>query len=184
MYNVVGLLAHMTCYGDLMPHDMWSRVYETVRCPSVRLSVPSIDRCSSVRRFAAGRPAGGRYRLTAAGARLQRRGRSTAHSNAAVGSKREQCHVYSRRRRLNTVDLHSYMLSTVTEQFSVVCVHSKRITKYQYVQRGRPAYTRDVLSTASIVCGAGSMKRYGVSPSVPAWAYGSKFAWLVGWSRV
>ena len=124
---------------------MWSRVYETVRCPSVRLSVPSIDRCSSVRRFAAGRPAGGRYRLTAAGAQLQRRGRSTAHSNAAVASKREQCHVYSRRRRLNTVDLHSYMLSTVTEQFSVVCVHSKRITKYQYVQRGRPVYTRDVL---------------------------------------
>jgi len=46
---------------------------------------------------AAERPVGRRYRSTAVGAQQQRRRRTTA-----VSSKCEQCHVYSRRRRLNT----------------------------------------------------------------------------------
>jgi len=60
-------------------HSIPSRVCVSVRCPSV---CPSLDRCNSVRR---GAPRTGDIDR-------QRRARS---------SKREQCHVYSRRRRLD-----------------------------------------------------------------------------------
>ena len=67
-------------------------------CPPVRLSVPEIDRCSSVRRVCCCEP--GRTEISidycTAGAHQQRRRSSTAVSN-----KCEQCHVYNRRRRLS-----------------------------------------------------------------------------------
>ena len=48
-------------------------------------------------------PAGTRYRSIVASAQQQGRCRSTAHSSSTViSSKCEQCHVYSRRRRLNS----------------------------------------------------------------------------------
>ena len=65
-------------------HSMLQGTYVMVRCPSVCLSVPSIDRCSSVRRFAAVGPAS-RYQSTAA----RRRSAATASSvtlSADVGS--------------------------------------------------------------------------------------------------
>jgi len=42
-----------------------------------------------------------------------------------------------------------------------------------------------VVGTARIVCGAGSMKQYGVRPSVPAWAHSSKSsaAGLLLWAQ-
>jgi len=60
-------------------------VYATTRCPSVCLPAPSAA-CSG---FAAGRPASRRCWWTAVGC-------------TALSSKCEQCHAYSRRRRLNT----------------------------------------------------------------------------------
>jgi len=73
---------------------------------SVRLSVCPIYRPLQLR--AAGlllgaRPAGRRYRSTAAGAEQQRR----------RGSKREQCHVYSRRMKLNPATFASFLLRLV-----------------------------------------------------------------------
>ena len=71
------------------------RVYVTVRCPSFLV----IERCGSVRRVCCCGPAGCRISIDcwATSAQQQRRCSSTAGS-----SKGEQCHVYSRRRRLNT----------------------------------------------------------------------------------
>ena len=75
------------------PRIMRSRVYLTVGCPSVCLSV-CLSRHSTAAatcgRFAAERRAGRRYRPTAAVAQQQRR-RSTA-----LSSKRRQCYVDSR----------------------------------------------------------------------------------------
>ena len=86
---------------------MRSRVCVTVRCPSDRLSVPRGG-------FAAGSHGGRKYRSTAAGGgRPEATGRqrrlSNAHSSTAVGSKCEQCHAYSRRRRLNTDLFHNHL---------------------------------------------------------------------------
>ena len=63
------------------------RVYVTVRCPSVRLSQLSTA-AAACGGFAAVSPAGRRYRSIAAW--------------PAPSSKGGQCHIYSRRRRLNT----------------------------------------------------------------------------------
>ena len=73
-----------------------SMVYVAVGCPSV--SVPSIDRCNSVRRVYCWAPLGLEYRPSAA-----------ALNSTAASSKCEQCHVYSRRRRLNTDVLILYI---------------------------------------------------------------------------
>ena len=75
-----------------------SRCYVTVRfpfaCLSVCLSVPSIPTAAAAcGGFAARRPASRRYRSIAA---------RRVYSSTAVSSKCEQCHVYSRRRRLDT----------------------------------------------------------------------------------
>ena len=82
-------------------YHMRSMVYVTVRCP--RLSVCPVYLLLQQRAagllLSATRAV--RYRSTAAGAQQQRRRHNTAHSNAAVNSKCEQCHVYSRRSRLN-----------------------------------------------------------------------------------
>ena len=79
---------------------MRSRVHVTVQCLSVRQSV-SLSHLSTATAacggFAAGRLAGCRHRSTAAGARQHGASCFTAFSR-----KCEQCHVYSRRRRLNT----------------------------------------------------------------------------------
>jgi len=48
---------------------MQSTVYVTVGCPSVRSSVPSLDRSSGIRRVCCWAPSGRRYRSTAAAAR-------------------------------------------------------------------------------------------------------------------
>jgi len=79
-------------------------VYVTVQCPSVRLSVPSIDSSNVAGGFAAELPASRRYRATAFGygavyylGAQQRRHRSTV-----LNSKCGQCRVDSRRRMLNT----------------------------------------------------------------------------------
>jgi len=81
---------------------MRSMVYVTVRC--LRLSVCPVYLLLQQRAagllLSATRAV--RYRSTAAGAQQQRRRHNTAHSNTAVNSKCEQCHVYSRRSRLNT----------------------------------------------------------------------------------
>ena len=72
---------------------MRSRVYKTVRCPSVRLSHKS-NAATACGGFAAERRTRKRYRSTAPGARQQQRrspGRSTA-----LSSKCGQCHVDSR----------------------------------------------------------------------------------------
>ena len=73
-------------------HSMRSKVYMTVRCPSVCLSI-CIDRCSSVRRVCCLVPR--RQEISIDSDRLR------APSSTALSSKCEQCHVYSRRRRLN-----------------------------------------------------------------------------------
>ena len=73
-------------------HSMRSKVYMTVRCPSVCLSI-CIDRCSSVRRVCCLVPR--RQEISIGSDRLR------APSSTALSSKCEQCHVYSRRRRLN-----------------------------------------------------------------------------------
>ena len=68
------------CVCRHCPHNVRSRLYETVRpsvCLSVRLSVPSIHRSSLLLGACT---AGRRYRSTVAGARQQRR-RSTALSS-------------------------------------------------------------------------------------------------------
>jgi len=49
------------------PHSTPTTVYVTVRCPSVRPSVPSFDSSNGVWRVAAERSAGRRYRPIAAG---------------------------------------------------------------------------------------------------------------------
>ena len=64
--------------------------------PSVCLSVPSIDRCSSVRRVCCWAPRGQEISIDSDG-----RQAATAHSSTAFGSKCEQCRVDSRRKRLN-----------------------------------------------------------------------------------
>jgi len=66
----------------------------------VHLSVPAIDRCSSG--FAAVGPAGRRYRLTAAWWAPSSNGAVAALCTAVSSSECDQCHVSSRRRRLNT----------------------------------------------------------------------------------
>ena len=68
--------------------------------PSLHLSVPAVDHCSSVQRVcsAAVGPASNRsYNCCTAGAQQQR-----CHSSTAVSSKGDQCHFYSRHRRLNS----------------------------------------------------------------------------------
>jgi len=83
------------------------KVYVTVRCPSVCLSVPAIDRCSSVRRVCFCGPGGQDiqciYRLLHGRRPAARHRSSRAHNSTAVGSKSDRCHVYSRRKRLNTI---------------------------------------------------------------------------------
>ena len=83
-----------------------SRVYVTVARPSVRPSVCPIYRQQQRRPagvLPSAPPAGTRYRSIVASAQQQGRRRSTAHSSSTViSSKCEQCHVYSRRRRLNS----------------------------------------------------------------------------------
>ena len=75
-----------------LTHRPSSRVYVTVRCPSVCLSHRSTA-ATAAGGFAAERHAGRRYRSIAAGTVLQA---------TALSSKCEQCLVESRRRRLNT----------------------------------------------------------------------------------
>jgi len=72
------------------PHNIRSRVYVTVRCPSIRPSVSFIDRCNSVRRVCCWASGHRIHWLIAAPAR--------ARSN-----KCGQRHVDSWRRKLNTV---------------------------------------------------------------------------------
>jgi len=60
-----------------------------------RLSVRSIDRCSHARRVCCCGPGGQKISIDSIG-------RRTGHSSTAVSSKGEQCHVSSRRRRLDT----------------------------------------------------------------------------------
>jgi len=103
MYNFILSSEWQNCHTVLLvslfvvysywhrPHTMQSGVYVTIACPSVCLSVPSIDRSSRARRVCTERPAGRRYRSIGGAGTQQQRCRNTAHS-----SKREQCHVYSR----------------------------------------------------------------------------------------
>lgn len=74
-------------------HSMQIRVSETVGHPSVSPSHYSHVACSCGE-FAAVGPAGRRYQLIAA--------RPTPSSSMVLSSKCDQCHIYSRRRRLNT----------------------------------------------------------------------------------
>jgi len=74
-------------------------------CPSFRLSVPSIDRCSSVRRVCCCYPDGQEMSTDCCTASVHSNGAAAARRTAArrsCSSKREQCHVYSRCRMLNT----------------------------------------------------------------------------------
>jgi len=83
---------------------MRCRIYVTVQCPSVCRFHRSVAAVACLG-FAAGRPAGKRYPSTAgADAQQQRRRRGMT-----LSSKYGQCHVYSRRRRLNT-DLFALVL--------------------------------------------------------------------------
>ena len=66
---------------------------------AANVSVPAIDCCSSVRRVCCCGPGGQEISMTAARPQQRRR------SSTAVSSKCEQCHVYSRRRRLNAIIL-------------------------------------------------------------------------------
>ena len=72
---------------------------DTSVCISLCLSILSCAAAAACGGFAAVGLADGRYPSTAAGAQQQPR-RSTGRSTA-LSSKCEQCHVYSRRRRLN-----------------------------------------------------------------------------------
>ena len=90
---------------------MCSRVYKTVERPSVRPSVcPSVCMsqlltvAAACGGFAAVGPAGKGYRSIAAAAG---RRSSTAHRSTACSSKREQCYVVSRRRKLKPDLFHA-----------------------------------------------------------------------------
>ena len=98
------------------PRNMWSnRVYATVGCPSVCLSVPSLDRSSGAcGGFAAECRAGRRRRSTAASAEQQRR-RSTALSSTCG-----QCRVDSRVTRLSRDSLAFHRC----ELLFVTCCHN------------------------------------------------------------
>jgi len=89
---------NVSCLLLACPHSMRSRVYETVWCLSVR---PSVCPIRSLQQLAAGlllwaRQVGDIDRLMH-GRRRSRTGRS-----ATRGTICGQCHVYSRRRKLNT----------------------------------------------------------------------------------
>jgi len=106
------------------------RMYVTVRCPSVCPSAcliyPPLRR-----RVAAVGPASRRYRSTAAAAR---RHSNMAHSSTALGSKCEQCHVVSWRRKLNTDLFPKWLMKILIHQNKIT---QKREQEAQLLPRDR-----------------------------------------------
>jgi len=114
----------------LCPHSMWSRVYVAVRRPSVRLSVPSFDRSSGVRRVCCWAPCGQEISINSGGCRVTSPQHVAAprHSAGNAGSA-----VFTAKlRRLNT-DLLKSKLSCFVDRGSTVSISSGSSTMLSMV---------------------------------------------------
>ena len=93
-------------------HSMWSRVYKTVRCPSVRLSVsqsvPSVERSSGVRRVCCWAPYAQKISIDSAGRQRRAPGSSSAAARDRSTALSSKCGQYQLT-RLNTDGLVSIL---------------------------------------------------------------------------
>ena len=107
----IAVITVATCFKFLQTpycwqcwHSMRSRVYQTARCPSGRLSVRlSVCLSHSTAAAACGGFAAGAQRASDRSTAAATECPAAAARSTALSGKREQCHVYSWRRRLNTV---------------------------------------------------------------------------------